>query len=247
MHQLLLEDVRGAAKMPGQFRQSQNWITHSKRSDDIASARFVPAPPEHVLDLMLDLENYWRTSHALPAIIRLALIHYQFETIHPFLDGNGRLGRLLMAVLLDDWKILRQPLLYLSNVIERSRGDYHDGMLRLSQTGEWNEWLRFFLQAVLESADDALNRGNRLLALRDSYRAHYGTGATTTPLQIIDALFESPTFSPSDLARGINVSFGSVQYAVSHLVDDGVVIEITGRRRNRVYAAPMIIRILNDI
>ena len=243
MHQILLTGVRGQQFLLGDLRDRQNWISGPTRS--IGDARFIPPPPHQVPGLLRDLEHYWQTPNSLPALIRLALIHYQFETIHPFFDGNGRLGRLLMAVLLDDWQLLAQPLLYLSTAIERSREEYHDGMLKLSQTGKWDDWIMFFLRAARESADDALDRGNRLITLRETYRTRYTGGATSTPLQVIDLLFETPAFTTSELAQRIGISFGAVQKAVERLSRDRVLREATGQPRNRIYVATEILEIVD--
>ncbi len=239
MHQILLDGVRGEQYNLGDFRDRQNWISGSDRS--ISSARFVPPPPDQVNGLMRDLERYWQTSDRSPALVRLALVHYQFETIHPFFDGNGRLGRLLMAVLLDDWQVLTRPLLYLSTAIERRRVEYHDELLRVSQSGNWSSWISFFLDAVLVSADDALQRGNRLIDLQDRYRIQYGSGGSTTPLKILDLLFETPAFTVSEMSRRVGIGFKAIQSSVDRLASDGVLVEVTGQRRHRVYVASEIV------
>lgn len=187
MHHLLLDGVRGGQAGPGQYREQQNWI--GRRGQAIDEARFVPPPPDQVAGLMLDLERAWQAPPTLPVLVRLALIHYQFETIHPFLDGNGRLGRLLMSVLLDDWGVLGRPLLYLSSAIEPNRTEYQDGLLRVSQTGDWNAWIRFFLRAVADAAEDALARGNRLINLQARLNARYKGRGTVVALKLIDELF----------------------------------------------------------
>ena len=245
MHHLLLDGVRGGQARPGQYREQQNWI--GRHGQAISDARFVPPPPDQVAGLMLDLEQSWQAPPTLPALIRLALIHYQFETIHPFLDGNGRLGRLLMSVLLDDWGVLGRPLLYLSSAIEPYREEYQDGLLRLSQTGDWNAWVRFFLRAVGEAADDALARGNRLLELQTRLNAQYKDRGMVVALKLVDELFVTPAFSVSAMAERLGVTYEALRRTVERLTDEEVLTEVTGQQRNRVYVASEIVRVVNPL
>ncbi len=243
MHHLLLTEVRGERARPGLYREQQNWIGRSGQA--IGDARFVPPPPDQVAGLMLDLEQSWQNPAALPVLVRLALIHYQFETIHPFLDGNGRLGRLLMSILLDDWEVLGRPLLYLSSAIEPYRQEYQDGLLRVSQTGDWNTWIRFFLRAVREAADDALSRGNRLVDLQTRLNAKYKDRGMIVALKLVDELFVTPAFSVTEMADRLGVTYEALRRTVERLTDDQILREVTGQQRNRIYVTPEIVRAVN--
>lgn len=242
MHHILLDGVRGRQDQLGEFREVQNWISGPDRS--ISSARYVPPPPDQVLGLMRGLESYWQSFDGLPSLVRLAVIHYQFETIHPFVDGNGRLGRLLMTVLLDDWGVLTHPLLYLSAAIEGERHVYHDGLLAVSQRGAWDDWIAFFLRAVAVSAEDALDRGNRLVDLLKGYEKTY-RGRSPTLANLTEQLFETPAFTVSEMAERLGIWFGTAQSAVERLVSDGVLREATGQQRNRVYVAAEILAVVD--
>lgn len=169
MHQVLMHDVRGGRHGPGQFRRVQNLI--GQRGQRVADARFVPPPPTELPRLLDDFERFIAGPSELSPLIRLAFAHYQFEAIHPFEDGNGRLGRLLIALLLGEWGIVGQPLLSVSRYFDHHRDAYIDGLLAVSQRGDWRGWVELFLTAVLTQAEDALTRSRRLLDLRERYRA----------------------------------------------------------------------------
>jgi Fic family protein len=176
----------------------------------------------------------------------LALVHYQFEAIHPFLDGNGRIGRLLMALLLCEKNFLTQPLLYLSGFLERNRERYIDSLLRVSQKGDWVGWVDFFLEGVEEQSRDVINRSGLLLGLRQQYRDRAQTArASALPLQLIDELFSIPGLTISWAQELLGVSYVSAQRSVERLVTLGVLEETTGQQRNRVYLAPEILAIVN--
>lgn len=187
LHAQLLEDVRGEDQRPGEFRDRQNYI--GARRQPIQSARFVPPPAHEVQTAMADLEQYVLAQHEIPFLIKLALIHYQFETIHPFMDGNGRIGRLLITLLLCERAYLPAPLLYLSAYFERHRDEYVDGLLGVSQRGAWEEWVAFFLRGIAEQSRDAIRRSQRLLALQQSYhhKLHQARG-TAPQFQLVDEL-----------------------------------------------------------
>lgn len=183
--------------------------------------------------------------NSYPFLIDLALTHYQFEAIHPFLDGNGRIGRLLISLLLCERKCLSQPLLYLSAFFERNRSEYADLLLRVSQAGAWTDWLLFFLRGLAEQALDGVLRSRRLLELRETYRRRMQTARTSALLlQLVDHLFAVPALTVPQAKRSLKVSFPTAQAAVKRLVDFGVLLERTGRARNRIYVAPEIIAII---
>jgi Fic family protein len=182
----------------------------------------------------------------MPVLIELALIHYQFETIHPFLDGNGRLGRLLINLLLCERGCLTKPLLYLSSYLERNKDQYMDHLLRISQRGDWVPWLEFFLEGVAVQSRTAIERSNELLALREGYKSKWIERSTSTAiLKLIDLIFERPAVTITGASRALNVTFRAAQMNIEKLESDGTLVEATGKGRNRVYLAPEIIRIIN--
>jgi Fic family protein len=239
MHAILMRGVRGERIRPGEFRTDQNYI--GTPADTAATARFVPPPPSLVESQMRDLERYLSEPGGAD-LIRLALVHYQFEVIHPFLDGNGRLGRLLITLLLGSWGILDQPLLYISTYLEQHRDEYIARLAAVSKHDAWDAWISFFLTAVETQAEDGARRGRQLLSLREEYRREYqqgrGSGALLT---VIDALFERPSVTINDAAGRTGLTFAGAQNVVQRLVQDGLLVEVTGRKRNRVFVAPTII------
>ncbi len=235
LHQQLLAGVRGSTMNPGALRHVQVLI--GNRNDDLQRARFVPPPPELVRDLLEDLCRYIETKSDLPLLVRLALIHYQFETIHPFMDGNGRLGRLLMPLILGTWGALELPLLYLSEYFEDHRDEYIDALYAVSQRGAWNEWILFTLGAVEQQADDAVVRGRQLLDLQEELRVLYGAGRSTSVMQIIDHLFARPSLTVKQAAAFAQITPNAAARIIDSLVLDGVLEEVTGQKRNRVFLA----------
>ena len=242
MHRILLEGVPGEYANPGEFRAIQNFI--GNRSDRIDQARYVPPPPLALTDLLENLQAYIQNPPVMPPLVCLAVAHYQFEAIHPFIDGNGRLGRLLISLLLGTWNILPQPLLYLSAYFEQHREEYLDGLLRVSTDSAWKSWIVFVLGAVKEQSDDALVTSQRLTSLRDDYRERYQKGRSAWILLAIDLLFERPAITVSRLARSLNITYPTAMSMVSTLERDGVLTETTGNRRNRVYGATEIVKVL---
>jgi Fic family protein len=239
-HHLLMADVRGGDKRPGQFRSLQVYI-----ADRGGGARFVPPPPTDVPGLIDDLTRFIARASEIPELVRIAMIHYQFETIHPFEDGNGRIGRLLMTLLLSRWNLLDKPLLYLSGYFERNRSDYIDGLLAVSQRGQWDRWIEFCLEAVAVQASDGVHKGRQLLDLREGYRARYQTAKRAGILPLIDNLFIWPTATVRQIEERLDIPRFTAQRYVTQLVDDGVLIEVTGRQRNRIFAAFDVIDVLN--
>jgi Fic family protein len=240
LHARLMEGVRGEHRTPGEFRRSQNWIGPPGCLLD--DATFVPPPPEEMRAALYDLENYMRAEATLHPLIRLGLIHYQFEAIHPFLDGNGRVGRLLIVLLLCAWDLLPQPLLYLSAYFQRHRETYYQCLLAVSQRDAWTEWLLFFLQGVVTQSKDAVARSRRLLDLRERYRVQFQSQRTAARLlQVIDVLFTRPVTTINQLAEALDVSHQSATRYVRTLESEGIMREITGQARNRVYQADAIL------
>jgi len=239
LHQQLMTGVRGQTKQPGGLRPIPVLI--GGPADDILGARFVPPPPGEVRRLLDDLTTYIATPGDLPALIRLALVHYQFEAIHPFLDGNGRLGRLLLPLLLKSWGVLDRPLLYLSAYFEQHRDQYIDLLFAVSQRGAWNEWIGFMLTAVETQARDAVRRGHALLQLRERYRSEYRTVRRGNVLPVLDSLFARPTITISAAARSAGVSFSTASAIINLLVEDGILMEQPSKGRSRVFLAPSIL------
>jgi Fic family protein len=242
LHRQLLAGGRGAHQHPGELRDIQVMI--GSHGDDLQSARFVPPPPDRVRPMLQDLCTYIESADDVPSLIRIALIHYQFETIHPFRDGNGRLGRLLMPLVLGIWGDLDLPLLYLSEYFEEHRDEYIGQLLRVSQTGSWTDWILFTLRAMEHQANSAVRKGRLLLGLREELRQRYQVGRTANTLRIIDRLFERPALTISQVAESTGITISAAGRIVDTLVNDGVLREATGQKRNRVYLADDIISII---
>ncbi len=230
-HERLMTGVRGERATPGEFRRSQNWIGGSSPSD----AAFVPPPVPAMSDALDDLERFLH-DRSLPLLIHLALAHYQFEVIHPFLDGNGRLGRLLIPLVLIERGVLPQPLLYLSAFFERNRSHYYDLLMATSRTGDLVPWIRFFLGGVTEQANDAEERTVRLVELQSAIRRQLlDERAPMSAVRTAELLFSTPYISASSLAKDLDVTFPTAQSAIDLLVGRGNLVETTGRKRNRFY------------
>ncbi len=244
VHERLMQGVRGDDKTPGEFRKRQNMI--GRKGQDPAEARFVPPPVEEMEQALDDLEDYIAHPPGMPLLVELALIRYQFETIHPFLDGNGRLGRLLINLLLSERGCLTQPLLYLSSYLERNKDQYMDHLLGVSQQGEWVPWLEFFLDGVAVQSKAAIGRTNELLRLRESCKSKWiEESSSTLILKLIDRIFERPAVTITGVARDLGVTFRTAQKNVEKLASDGTLVELTGKGRGRVYLARAIVAIIN--
>lgn len=245
LHRDLMTGVRGEHMTPGEFRTSQNWIGPPNCSLD--EATFVPPPVEEMRGCLDAFESYLHASSDLPSLVRLALIHYQFEAIHPFLDGNGRVGRLLITLLLHEWQLLPQPLLYLSAYFERRRDEYYERLLAVSMEGAWVPWIRFFLEGIAEQCTDAVQRAQRLFALRERYhRDLHATRTSALPLRLVDHLFERPATTIGQAAGVLDVTWRAASLNVDKLVDAGILREATGRERNRIFVAQEILDLLKD-
>jgi Fic family protein len=243
IHGELMAGVRGEHLTPGEFRRSQNWI--GPPGSTLETAHFVPPPVEEMHATLDDLEKYIHASSDLPPLVQAALIHYQFEAIHPFLDGNGRIGRLLIILLLIEWGLLSQPWLYLSAYFEVHRTTYYDYLLGVSQRGEWEDWLVFFLDGVQHQSEDAIVRIEHLQHLRQNYvTSLQRERAAERLMQAIDVLFERPILSIRQLEAAMGIPYRSAQRYIEKLEELGVVREVTGRARNRLYQAEEILSAL---
>ncbi len=245
IHEVLLSEGRGSSKEPGEFRRSQNWIGGTRPGN----AAFVPPPPELVMDCMGALEKFLHEErNDLPPLIRAGLVHVQFETIHPFLDGNGRLGRLLITFLLCAAGALREPILYLSLFFKANRQTYYDLLMKVRQTGEWEAWMEFFFTGVKETAEQAVSAARRILALLDSDRKRIEAlgRPTASVLRVFQHAQTNPILSMQTTARKIGISFPTVAASVNHLQKLGVLREITGKRRSRLFVYDAYLAILNE-
>lgn len=244
-HKRLLYRVRGQERHPGTFRTVQNWIGPLRQP--IKYARYVP-PPAGYLDIVLkNLEDFWRGApHQIPTLVQCAVAHYQFEAIHPFVDGNGRIGRLLIVLQLCEKKILPQPLLYVSAYFERNKQEYVDRMLAVSQKSDWEGWVKFFLRAVCAQAEDTITTVEKLLKLSESYERRLRRNkATKNASRLKEHLFSNPYITAGNASQYLGVSFVTAQRAIDCLIQNGVLRAADSRKRNRVFLAREILSILN--
>lgn len=244
MHERLMKGARGDHMTPGEFRRSQNWI--GSPGCMLMDATFVPPPVDEMNESLDKFEKYLHTPSPLPPLVRFALIHYQFEAIHPFLDGNGRIGRLLLTLLLCAEELLPQPLLYLSAFFERNRQDYYRLLLSVSQAGAWTEWVSYFLRGVAEQSRDAVRRANRLLNLRQEYRTRLQSARSSALLlQLVDELFSFPAIAVTTAAKRLKVTPRAAQLNINKLIKAGILREVTGRARNRLFVAAELLNIID--
>lgn len=239
LHEILLDGVRGAGGA-GELRRLQ---VHIGKSQRMSEATFIPAPANEIPQLLGALERFIHEEPGLPALIRLALTHYQFEAIHPFHDGNGRIGRLLISLLLCTERLLPQPLLYLSAYFEKNREEYYRTLREVSTQGHWSQWLVYFLEGVRQQSLDAIATANRLAALRSEFHARLHTPRATGLLhKLVDALFVTPATTIPQAAALLDVTYRSAQQNVDRLVKAEILREVTGQRRNRIFISDEIIR-----
>jgi Fic family protein len=245
VHERLMQDVRGQEQRPGEFRHIPNLIGHRGAIPD--TARFVPPPVKEMHAALHDLERYiGERRDDLPFLIQLALVHYQFEVIHPFMDGNGRVGRLLIALQLRERAYLPQPLLYLSAYFEYHRDAYRDHLLAVSRSGTWTEWIDFFLQGVAEQSTDTVQRSYQLLDLLQRYQSWaLSTTRSANLARLVELVLVRPVISISNVEEWLGVTQPGASRLVQQLVDRGILEEVTGRQRNRRFAALEILEILD--
>lgn len=245
MHDKLLAKGRGSDKQPGEFRRSQNWIGGTRPGDAV----FVPPPPEYVQEFMGQLELFLHDQpEPTPVLLKAALAHVQFETIHPFLDGNGRLGRLLITLLLCAGRVLKAPMLYLSLYFKTHRQRYYDLLTEIRRTGDWEAWLEFFADAVVDTATQAVDTVQRLLALADLDRKRIQElGRVSSSVQVVHhAMMERPIASPIWLRDKTGLSLTTIGTCLERLENLGIVKELTGQKRNRLFAYTQYISIMNQ-
>jgi Fic family protein len=245
IHEVLLSRGRGSGKEPGEFRRSQNWIGGTRPGN----AQFIPPPPGNVAECMSALEKFLHDDKAsLPTLVRAALAHVQFETIHPFLDGNGRVGRLLITFQLCQSGILREPLLYLSLYFKQNRSRYYELLDRMRREGDWEGWLAFFFDGIRQTAESAVATARRLAALfaADRERIFGGGRRAGSAIRVHEAFKARPVTSMQDLRKRSGLSFPATAAGMALLREIGIARELTGKRRNRVFAYDAYLAILNE-
>lgn len=243
LHESLMRGVRGDTATPGVFRRSQNWI--GPAGCTLADASFVPPPPDRLPDCLGAWESFLH-DETLPALVHAALVHSQFEAIHPFLDGNGRVGRLLITLLLVERKVLPSPLLSLSAFFDATRAEYYARLSGVTERGEWEEWLAYFLEGVAGQAEDALDRIRRIDVLLADWRERMAKAPSRLPERALDLFVENPFWTVNKLAERLDVAFTTAQRAIDRLEGAGVVTLATEARRNRVYCARAILEVLEE-
>lgn len=234
VHKILMSGVRGKYKAPGEIRRSQNWIGGSS----LSNAFFVPPSPEEVPDLLSDLEKFWHNqSLQIPYLIKIAITHYQFETIHPFLDGNGRCGRLLIVLQLIDTQILSQPVLYMSTFFERHRNSYYDSLSKVRESNDLERWITFFLHGIVEIAQDGIETFKAVSALQQEYDAKILTlgSRAKNARKLLQRMYATPIVNARSVEKKLNISFSSANRLLKSLTDLGILKEGTGFSRNRLF------------
>lgn len=237
IHEKLLDGVRGANKNPGEFRRSQNWI--GVPGCTLENAAFVPPTPEDMNIALSDLEKFFYAEDDLPALIKIALIHAQFETIHPFLDGNGRMGRLLITFWLCQQRILEQPLLYISYYFKQNRAEYYDRLMAVRTNGDWENWIRFFLRAIAATADEATESAKQIFALRTRCQSMLSALGQNNGKQeaLLDLLFEHPVLTKIEAAELLNVSYPTVSGMIDNFCSIGILEDLQpDKKRYKKYA-----------
>jgi Fic family protein len=236
IHGILLQDTRGSDRSPGEFRKSQNWIA-PPGVVSLNEATFIPPPPDLVTGTMGELEEFFHSKDAIPPLVKIALIHAQFETIHPFLDGNGRIGRLLITFYLS-WKgILSKPLLYLSFYLKKNRTAYYDLLMGIRTKGLWENWIKFFLTGISETSAEATHTAREVIRLKEDLitKLYENSLSSIYAIKLIDALFETPLINTEDVIEKLNVSKETANTLVRKFEDLGILKEITGKQRYKKY------------
>jgi Fic family protein len=236
IHERLLRNVRGNKMNPGEIRRSQNWI--GPHGCTLLDATFIPPPHEIADEAFSDLEKFLQDESPIPPLIRIGIAHAQFETIHPFLDGNGRIGRLLITFFLCNNKILQKPVLYISFFLKQRRDEYYQSLQAVRDSGNWEGWLKFFLKGICEVAHQATETSKKIVALRENHRAliadSFGNHGGKA-VRLLERLYERPTVTVNDVARLIGVSFPNANALVDKFERHGLLFEVTGHARNRVF------------
>ena len=243
LHEKLMTGVTGHTAAPGRFRTIQNWI--GKPGSTIATASYIPPPAGEVEPCLAAWEKFLHES-TLPPLVTIALAHYQFEAVHPFLDGNGRVGRLLITLFLIERQILPTPLLYLSAFFEASRRDYYDGLRGVSERGAWNDWLEYFLLGVARMSEDALSRATRINQLLGQWQRKVSGESSNNPLRVVELLGANPFMTTKGTADTLGIAFTTAQRTIERLERAGIVKQVGEAKRGRVYCAQALLAILEE-
>ncbi|MDD3718938.1 MAG: Fic family protein [Actinomycetota bacterium] len=247
IHERLLKGVRGAERQPGELRKTQNWI--GPKGATLLNAAFIPPPPDEVPDALAKFEKFIHDEDPMPALIKIGLAHAQFETIHPFLDGNGRVGRLLVTFLLCEREILQKPVLYLSHYFRRRRSQYYDLLQAIRDDGDWESWILFFLEGVTDVAKEATETARQIVALRESHRRliteNFGRVAANG-LKVLESLYSLPIVTVGKVAAITGVSFTAANQLVNKFVENELLTEFTGQARNRRFRYSQYIGLFAD-
>jgi len=243
IHEQLMRGVRGDRATPGEFRRSQNWI--GPAGCTLQNASYVPPPVDELLGCLGAWEMFLH-DRSLPPLIQIAMVHYQFEAIHPFLDGNGRVGRLLITLFLVERRILPTPLLYLSAFFEATRPEYYDGLSSVTRKADWPRWLEYFLNGVARMSEDALSRAERINASLIQWRQTVAGTGSKVPMGLVELLAENPYCTVNRVSERLGVAYTTAQRAVDRLVDVGILNQTSDAKRGRVYCATQIMSILDE-
>ncbi len=237
IHRRLMHGVRGRDKAPGEFRRSQNWI--GPPGSTLATAHFIPPPPHEMREALHNLERFLHDEKPMPLLLKIGLAHAQFETIHPFLDGNGRVGRLLITFLLCEKMVLRRPLLYLSYYFKQHQTEYYGRLQAIHDQGDWEGWLEFFLRGVRETSEEATETARRIVRMREEHRQlvleRLGSGAGNA-LTLLESLYRRPIVSVQHAADTTKLAFPNANALIARMEELGLLREITGQKRNRRFA-----------
>lgn len=243
IHGHLMQGVRGSQATPGKFRTSQNWI--GSPGCTLNTAKFVPPPPDNLMDCLREFEKFLY-NRSLPPLIHIALCHYQFEAIHPFLDGNGRVGRLLIMLLLVEQGMLPAPLLYLSAFFEATRDEYYKHLYNVSAKGMWHEWLVYFLNGVAVQSEDVLSRAERINKLLSKWKIDIASGGSQVSVNIVEHFAVNPYLTTNKIAENLGIAYSTAQRGVQKLEAAGIVKKTNDNKRDKVYCATEILNILEE-
>ncbi len=244
LHKTLLSNARGANKRSGEIRTTQNFIG---TTNSMVDARYVPPPENSIIPLLTNLFEYINNdADGIPPLIKIGIAHYQFEAIHPFLDGNGRIGRLLITIFLIKKKILELPLLYISGYFEKYKDKYDDLLLKVSKESDYTDWLKFFLNAIITQSLDAKEREAELIAYFNDQQDKIKNKKNIKSLNIFESIFENPYITITNEAKRLKINYNTAKSAIDVLVELGILEEITGQKKNKVFFAMKILEIVND-
>ena len=243
IHEHLMEGVRGSHAMPGEFRRSQNWI--GSPGCTLNTAKFVPVPPDYLMDVLGAFEGFLHERQLAP-LIHIALCHYQFEAIHPFLDGNGRMGRLLITLLLIEQQMLPSPLLYLSAFFEATRDEYYRQLYYVSKEGRWRDWLIYFLNGVAVQAEDVLSRAERINGLLQEWKMIVASSGTSVPVNIVERLAVNPYVTINKISEDLGLAYSTAKRGIEKLEAVNIIQETSGNKRDKVYCAGAVLGILEE-